>query len=138
MDATVLRNRHLPFLEAIAFQLLLQAAHHQRLVQRFLVGETGGIDGLEARQKLPRLLEVFLDGLVRVVGQFVVVALVAEDGRILGTCPHVVFPLLGKQAVQLLAPGIHIVCRRGAKTHGDEQTGCNNDFDYRHKETSQD
>ena len=47
-------------------------------------------------------------GLLRKVVQLVVVALVAQDGGVLGIGPQVVFPLLGEQAVQGLAARLEV------------------------------
>ena len=77
-------DRHLPVLERRVVELLAQVAHHQRLVQRFLLGKAGRVDGFELVQKRSGHLQIAINLGLREVAQPIVEALVAEDGRELG------------------------------------------------------
>ena len=80
MNAAKLRGRHLPVFELRAVERFTQAAHHQRVVEPFLLRKSGDIDGLEARQRLTSVLEIVGDCLIGEIAQPVVVAIVSNLG----------------------------------------------------------
>jgi hypothetical protein len=49
VNAAKLRGRHLPVFELRAVEPFAQAAQHQRVVELFLLGKSGDVDGLKAR-----------------------------------------------------------------------------------------
>src|SRR4028118_2067186 len=81
-------------LDAGRLEPLAELAHHQGLVQRLLFREAGGVDRLEAGQKLTRPSELGLDRRLRGVRQPVVPALVTQVGGELGAGGESGFPML--------------------------------------------
>ena len=65
-----------------------------------LIGNSGGIDGRELHQVFLLCGEPVVDGLHGVVGNLVVVALVADGGGKLRFSFEVLFPVIVKQGVQ--------------------------------------
>ena len=108
MNAVELRDRDLPVLEPGVLQLLAEGPDEKRARQCLLIREVRRVDRLETVQELLRLREVLLDLLLREVGQLVVPALVAEDGRELGAVRERVLPLLREQVVHRLAAGLEV------------------------------
>ena len=81
MRAAHLGDRHLEILEGVVLVALLQGADHEFVGKHVLLGEAGGGDGLEAREKFLVRGVLALDfGQGRVV-QLVVVAIVSVGGR---------------------------------------------------------
>ena len=64
MNAAELRRRHFPVFELRAVEAFAQTAQHQGVVEFFLLGESGDVDGLEARQRLASVFEIVGNGLV--------------------------------------------------------------------------
>lgn len=75
------------------------------LIEFFLLGEAGGIDGFEAGERLARVLEALGDGLVGEVAEAVIVARVADLGGELGRVLKGVFPFVVEEASQVGAAG---------------------------------
>ena len=80
VNAAKLRRRHLPVFELRGVERFAQAAQHQRVVELFLLGESGDVDGLEARQRVASVFEILGNRLVRKIAQPIVVAIVANLG----------------------------------------------------------
>ena len=57
MDSAKLGRRHLPVFEARTFHVFAEAAHHQGLIQFFLLGKARDVDRLETRQGLSSVLD---------------------------------------------------------------------------------
>jgi len=79
---------------------LAQAAHHQCLIEFFLLGESGDIDSLKTRQRLTRVFEIVGDGLVRKIAQPIVVAIVSYLSGKFRLRAQRVLPLNGEQAIE--------------------------------------
>ena len=95
MDSVLLIHRHFPGFEASAFELHPKIANHQNFVERFLLGEARSVDGFEAGEEFLVLLQIFVDGLLRTVVEFVVPALVSDGGSEDRAGAQPIFPLLG-------------------------------------------
>jgi len=123
-----LGDRHLPVLEVSVVQAFLEPANEKSPGQRFLLGESGSVDGLESPQELLRLGEVFHNRLFRDVGDLVVPALVSKDRRELGASRERVLPVLGEKIRKGLAPCFHLGSRLGGRETGRDQqeTGSEN------------
>ena len=104
VDAAHLVQRHLVQLQPVAAQLVLQLAHHQLLVELVGVGETAGVDRLEALQVIGGDLVLGRHVRQRHVAPAVVVAQVAQHGGELRRVLQLVLPLLGQQRVERLHP----------------------------------
>ena len=105
MDAAKLRCGHLPVFEAGAVERFAQTAQHQRLVELFLLGKSGDVDGLKARQRLTRVFEIVGNGLVGKIAQPIVVTVVSDLSGEFGLRAQRVLPLLGQQAIEFGAAG---------------------------------
>ena len=105
VDSRDLVDGHLPALEPLVLQILLEAPDQKRLRQRLLLRKAGGIDGLEAREELPRLREALIHPFQREVGDLVVPAFVTQDRGELRGVRQAVFPMFGQQFVERLAAG---------------------------------
>jgi hypothetical protein len=125
VDAAHLADRHLPVPEALVLDRLLQAAHEERFGQRLLLRESRRVDLLEAGDPLPVLLLVGEDLGFGEVRQFVVPALVAQDGRELRALGERVLPVVGEKLLEGLAAGREIV-RRGRP--GDQARPGQNEY----------
>ena len=91
----------------------------QVLAGLFLIGESRGIDGGEAQQKSLLAGQLVVDGLHGVVGDLVVVALVADGGGELGIVLEVVLPVVVEEVVE----GLAAVFKRGLSS-GLATGGC--------------
>ena len=78
MDAAHLVHGHLPLLELRGLLVLGELAQQQFAADLFLVREAGGVDGGQAHQEVLFAGQPLVVGLHRVVGDLVVVALVAQ------------------------------------------------------------
>ena len=76
-----------------------------------LVSESGGIDGRQAHQKALLAGEAFVKGLDGVVGDLVVVALVAKRGSELRGVGETVLPVVFKDLIEGFAVGLNGSCR---------------------------
>ncbi len=114
---------HLPRLKARAFQVHLKIANHDLLVERFLFRKSGGVNRLEAVEKEPGLFQIVIDRFLREIVDFIVVALVAEDGGVERAGAHGVFPLLVEQVGERFAPGFEIGGWIGGGHGGRNQHG---------------
>src|SRR5208283_3747688 len=81
----------------------------------------------ETVQEAASLFQIIVDGLLREVVEFVVIAFVTQDGSIDWAGAHRVFPLLVQQVVQRFAPCFEIgrlingSGHGGRKQYGDGQ-----------------
>ena len=75
-----LRDGHLPGLEFGLFLLLDELAHHQIVAEDLLIGQAGGIDGGESKDVVAAAGKLVVVSGDRVVGELIVVALVADGG----------------------------------------------------------
>jgi len=100
VDAVHLIDRHLPSPELRGGERFPKIPNHQVAIELLLLWKAGGIDGRELRQENAILREVPVYRRLRQVAELVVIALVAEYGRELGSSAEVVFPLVVKQYVQ--------------------------------------
>src|SRR6202035_4988836 len=87
----------------------------------FLLGEAGSVDAFEACEKLPALLQVVFDCLLREVVELVVPTLVPEDRSIDGAVAKCVLPLLGEEIVQRFSAAFEVSLRGGCERVGHEQ-----------------
>src|SRR5208283_5835205 len=78
VDAILLIDGHFVLFEVEVGDALLQNANEQVVGELILVGESGGGDGLEAREEIAVDLIALVNGGERVFGELVVVAIVAE------------------------------------------------------------
>ena len=109
VDAADLRDRHLPFLQLEVLDPLAEHAQHQDLVERLLLGEAGGVDGLEAADEAPALGNVLVQRGLGVVAGLVVVALVAEDRGELRLRAQRVLPMLVQEVLQRFAAFVEVL-----------------------------
>ena len=100
VDATHLVDGHLPLLELGAFLGVSEIAHQQFAAGLFLVREAGGVDGCEFEEKILLGREPLVDGLHGVVGDLVVVAVVADVGSELRESFEAGFPVVVKEVVE--------------------------------------
>jgi hypothetical protein len=103
---------HQPVLESCPVELLLQSAHHELLVQHFLIREPRGVDRLEPGQELPGRRQLGGDRLERVVPPAIIVSAIAQPAGEHGRRAQHVLPLLVEQCGQLPAA---LVERRRAR-----------------------
>src|ERR1700730_2068526 len=81
MDAVELVDRHLVLFEVKVGDALLEDANQQVVGELVLIGEARTRDGLKSAKEVLIDLVAPNDGIERVVGELVVVAVVAEGGR---------------------------------------------------------
>jgi hypothetical protein len=86
VDAAHLVDWHLPLLELAASWSSVNLAEEQLAADLLLVSEPGGVDGGEAHEEVLLAGQAVVVGLYGVVGDLVVVALVAEAGGKLRRC----------------------------------------------------
>src|SRR3954453_7496308 len=99
VDAVLLSDRHLVFLEIEVGYALFKGANHEFLGELVLIGKAGGCDGLQSPQEVRVGLVPLLDGGKRVVSELVVVAIVTESGCALRKIAEIGFVLLVKERV---------------------------------------
>jgi hypothetical protein len=122
VQSAELIDRHQVVLEPRVVDPLLEVAHHELLVEHFLVGEPGGVDRREPGQELLGHREVGGERLDRQIAPAIVVAAIAEDAGELGRRPQGVLPLLVEQRGELLAALVE-ARRRGGRGRGGERRG---------------
>lgn len=105
LNAVLLVDGHFPRLEASAVELHFEVANHEALVEEFLFGEAGGINGFKAGKEFLRFKEIFVDSFLREIVELVVPALVAEERGKEGAGAEAVFPLFGEKIVESFAAG---------------------------------
>ena len=79
-----------------ALELFLQVPDHQGLIQFFLLGKTGGIDGIKARQPFANVLFLLLNMREGVIAPAIVITVVAQGSGRFGAFAHLVFPFVGE------------------------------------------
>ena len=99
MDAALLVDRHLVFLQAEVSHALPQHADQQIMGELVLIGEISRVDRLQALQEGFVGLMAALDGVERVVGEPVVVAVVAKRCRALREVAQIGFVLLVEKGI---------------------------------------
>ena len=99
VDADLLVDRHLILFEAEVGDALLQNANHQIVRELVLIGELSRRDRLQPFQEPFVRLMSAQDGRERVVGELVVVAIVAESRRTLRKIAQIAFVLLVEERV---------------------------------------
>ena len=114
VDAAHLVHRHLPFLEFGSFLVVCEAPDEQFEADLVLVGEPGGIDGRELHQVILLSGEPVVDGAYGIVGDLVVVALVADRRSEFRLPLEVRLPVIVKECMQ--RPGA--VLRRHRRSRG--------------------
>ncbi len=92
----------------------MRSTHQQFAAGLVLIGEAGGIDGRELHQKILFGGKPVVDGLHGVVGELVVVALVADGGSEFGLVLEVLFPVIVKDAMK----GLGAIGGRGGRSIG--------------------
>jgi len=112
VDAAHLVDGHLPLFEFGGFLVFGEGAQEQLAADLFLVGESGGVDGGEAEEEALFAGQAVVEGLDGVVGDLVVVALVAERGGKLRVVAEVVLPVVLEEGVEVLAA---VFERRGGR-----------------------
>ncbi len=122
MNTAKLRRGHLPVFELRGVERLAQASQHQRVVEPFLLGKSGDIDGLEASQRLTSVFEIVGNRLVRKIAQPIVVAIVSNLGGELGLGAQRVLPLIGEQTIEFGSPGIE--CLLGGLSEERDEESC--------------
>ena len=95
-----LRDGHLPRLEFGFLLLLDELAHHQIVAEDLLIGQAGGIDGGESNDVVAAASKLVVVGGDRVVGELVVVALVADGGGKLRGVAELLLPHLGEERLE--------------------------------------
>ena len=123
VNAAKLRGRHLPVFELRAVERLAQAAQHQRVVEFFLLRESGDVDGLETRQRLASVFEIVGNRLVGKIAQPVVVAIVANLGGEFRLSAQRVLPLIGEQTIEFGSPRFERLLSSLGKERDDESQG---------------
>ena len=99
VDALLLVDGHLVVLEVEGLDALLELALHELVGEEILVGEAGGVDGGEADEVGLVLGVLRGDAGERVVGELVVVAVVADGGGALGGVLEAGLPLVFEEGV---------------------------------------
>ena len=105
LQALVLVDGHLPLLEGSGLLVVDEGAEHEFGGELLLVREAGGVDGGEALDEGAAAGERVVVGAGRVVGELVVVALVAEVGGVLGGVAELVLPYLIEETGELARAG---------------------------------
>ena len=103
VEAVELVDRHLPLFELRRLLVVDQRAHHQLGRELLLIRQAGRVDHAEPLDVSAPARQRGIDRLHGVVGQLIVVALVAEIGGVLRRVLQLVLPDLVKQRVQRLA-----------------------------------
>ena len=113
LDAAQLGYGHLPLLELHGFLIIGKPAQQQIPAGFLLLGEAVGIDGGKLEHEVDLAGQPVVDGLHGVVGDLVVVALVAQGRSELGIMLEAVFPVVLKEGVEGLAAVFHRGGRSG-------------------------
>jgi hypothetical protein len=119
VDAILLVDGHLEFLERVIRDALLEDTDEKIVGELILLGESGCGDGLEAGEEVLIGLVALADGGKREVGELVVIAVVAEGGGALGEVAEVGFVLLLEEGVlsrEALGDGLGVL----GEDRGDE------------------
>jgi hypothetical protein len=99
MDAILLIDGHLEFLEAVIRDALLEDTDEEIVGELILFGESGGGDGLESGEEVLVGLVALADGGEREVGELIVITVVTEGGSALGEVAEVGLVLLLEEGV---------------------------------------
>ena len=110
---------HLPFVEPGGLDGLAQVAHHELLVERFVVGKAGGVNRLKYFELLLSVFEFLGDGFGRIVAQLIVVAVVSDVGCESGIGAQSVFPLGLNGVTELRAARVEALLCLGGKHDGE-------------------
>jgi hypothetical protein len=99
MDAVLLIDGHLVFLEVEIGDALLKDANEEVVGKLILVGKTGGGDGLKAREEGTVGLIAAGDGGERIVGELIVITVISKSGGALRETAKFSFVVFVKEGV---------------------------------------
>src|SRR5208282_2763911 len=92
-------------------------------VESFLLGESGRVDGLEARQRLTCVFEIVGNCLIREIAQPIVVAIVTNLSGKFRLRTQRVLPLIGEQTIEFCSPRFERLLGSVDEERDDETQG---------------